>query len=137
MDIYVQVLNNVIQYAVWPSTLQQATINNLLRTDSTGNTRLSTTNGCAYAELAGHGEILTVAYLARVAQDRVDNCLTVEEREMVEDGVARLGLSEDGKKKENAEVNEKLCFMGVYIKDKLGIEKQANNNMFSCVYVCV
>ena len=60
---------SAIDYAVWPSNLQQAIIEtNLLKTGLTGETRLQSRDGCAWAELAAHGQTLTVCYLARLSR---------------------------------------------------------------------
>lgn len=45
---------------------------NLIDTSSCGKTRLKTSDGTAWAELAGHGQTLTVCYLAKLPHDKLE-----------------------------------------------------------------
>ena len=88
---------------MWPSTLLQANRFNLFQTSSEGHTRLLSSDGCAWVELANHCETLITCYLARVPSSDVrtsDSYL----RE-TEDGVKCSKVRE----REGGEKCERLC----------------------------
>ena len=85
-----QVLDHLIEYVAWPSTLEQATRDNRFRTDSAGNVQLFSGDGCACVELACHGQTLTSAYLARVAGEETEHHVAVEGSEAAETSVVNL-----------------------------------------------
>ena len=84
-----QISDDVIEYVAWPTDIQRAISCSLIGT-STGGTRLVTTDGCAWVELASHGQTLTTCHLARLPHERDVG----RERESVEDRMATLGLSD-------------------------------------------
>jgi hypothetical protein len=85
----IQVSDNLLQYSTWPSSLELATSCKLIRTSSTGNTRLLSSDGGAWAELACHGQTLTTCHLARLPQDGGSR---EGEREGVGEAVAGLSV---------------------------------------------
>ena len=75
----IQVSEHAIDYAVWASNQQQAVGCNLFKTGSAGETRFWSSDGCAWIELASHGQTLTVCYLARLScGDRVGHSGVME-----------------------------------------------------------
>ena len=61
--------DNLLQYSTWPSSLELATSCKLIRTSSTGNIRLLSSDGGAWAELACHGQTLTTYHLVKLPRD--------------------------------------------------------------------
>ncbi|CAI8011429.1 Uncharacterized protein C5orf34 homolog [Geodia barretti] len=83
----IKVSENAIDYGVWPSNQQQAVGCNLFKTGLAGEIRFQSSDGCAWVELASHGQTLTVCYLARLScGDRV-GLSGVMETEVLENGL--------------------------------------------------
>lgn len=58
---------DVLQYAAWPASLALA--DSYLHSSPAGGLRLLSTDGVAWAELAGHGQTLTTCHLTRLHRE--------------------------------------------------------------------